>query len=114
MGPLSPIIMMLLMFGVFYFILIRPQVRKQREQQDMLKKLDKGDWILTRGGLIGKITGSNGDILVVELQEKVRVRMPRSYIEARWDDAHGKAVDMNAKPVEKAKKDKDEKADQAA
>src|SRR5262245_17435477 len=113
MGPLSPIIMMLLMFGVFYFILIRPQVKRQREQQDMLKKLDKGDWILTKGGLIGKITGSNGDILVVELQEKVRVRMPRSYIEARWDDAHGKAVDMTGKPVAKDKDKDAEKADKA-
>jgi preprotein translocase subunit YajC len=77
MQALSPILMMLLMFAVFYFILIRPQVRRQREQQDMLKKLDKGDTILTRGGLIGKITGTAGDVLVVELQEKVRVRIPR-------------------------------------
>jgi preprotein translocase subunit YajC len=86
MQALSPILMMVLMFGVFYFILIRPQVKRQKEHQEMLKKLDKGDMILTRGGLIGKITGSNGDVLVVELQEKVRVRMPRSFIEARWDE----------------------------
>jgi preprotein translocase subunit YajC len=96
MGALSPIVMMLLMFGVFYFILIRPQVKRQREQQEMLKKLDKGEWILTRGGVIGKITGSNGDILVVEIQEKVRVRIPRAYVEARWDDAQGRPADMVA------------------
>lgn len=106
MGPLSPILMMLLMFGVFYFILIRPQVKRQREQQEMLKKLDKGDWIVTRGGLIAKITGSDGDVLVIELQEKVRVRMPRSYIEARWDNEKKAAIDMNARP---AKADKDAK-----
>ncbi len=86
MQALSPILMMVLMFAVFYFILIRPQVKRQKEHQQMLKKLDKGDTILTRGGLIGKITGSSGDVLVVELQEKVRVRMPRSFIEARWDE----------------------------
>lgn len=96
MGALSPIVMMLLMFGVFYFILIRPQVKRQREQQEMLKKLDKGEWILTRGGVIGKITGSNGDILVVEIQEKVRVRIPRAYVEARWDDAQGRPADVVA------------------
>jgi preprotein translocase subunit YajC len=81
----------------------------------MLKKLDKGDWILTRGGLIGKITGSSGDILVVELQEKVRVRMPRSYIEARWDEEGKKAVDMNAKAsADKGdKSDKGEKAEKS-
>ena len=94
MGAMSPILMMLLMFGVFYFILIRPQVKRQREQQEMLKKLDKGETIITRGGVIGKITGSNGDILVVEIQEKVRVRIPRAYVEGKWDDAQGRVVDV--------------------
>jgi preprotein translocase subunit YajC len=94
MQALSPILMMLLMFGVFYFILIRPQVRKQREQQQMLKKLDKGDMVLTRGGVIGKITGSTGDILTVELQEKVRVRILRAYVDARWDEDQQRAVEV--------------------
>ena len=52
----------------------------------MLQKLGKGDEIITRGGLIGKITGVSDDgIIVLELQEKVRVRVPRAYIEAKWD-----------------------------
>lgn len=94
MQALSPILMMLLMFGVFYFILIRPQVKKQRETQEMLKKLDKGDWVLTRGGLIGKITGTSGDLLVIELQEKVRVQVLRAYVEALWDEAGKKPMDL--------------------
>jgi preprotein translocase subunit YajC len=74
------------MFGIFYLILIRPQVKKQKEQQAMLQKLGKGDEVITRGGLIGKITGVGDDgILVLELQEKVRVRVPRAYVEGRWD-----------------------------
>jgi preprotein translocase subunit YajC len=84
MQAMSPILMMLLMFGVFYFILIRPQVRKQKEHEEMLKKLDKGDEVITRGGLIGKITGVQDQVVVIELQEKVRVRIPRAYIEGRW------------------------------
>lgn len=94
MQALSPILMMLLMFGVFYFILIRPQVKRQRETQEMLKKLDKGDTVITRGGMIGKITGSAGDILVIELQEKVRVRVPRAYVEARWEEPDAKAAEL--------------------
>jgi preprotein translocase subunit YajC len=86
MANMSPILMMLVMFGIFYFILIRPQVKKQKEHQAMLSKLGKGDEVITRGGMIGKITGVSDDgILVIELQEKVRVRVPRAYIEGRWE-----------------------------
>jgi preprotein translocase subunit YajC len=97
MQAMQPILMMLVMFGIFYFILIRPQVRKQKEHQAMLSKLGKGDEVLTRGGLIGKITGVSDDgVLTLELQEKVRVRMPRSFIEAKWDGAVPGAVEKSA------------------
>jgi preprotein translocase subunit YajC len=86
MAAMQPIVMMLVMFAIFYFILIRPQVRKQKEMQSMLSKLGKGDEVITRGGLIGKITGVSDDgVVVLELQEKVRVRIPRAYIEGKWD-----------------------------
>lgn len=76
----------LLMFGIFYFIILRPQAKKQREFQAMLQKLGKGDEVITRGGIIGKITGVSEDgVVVLEIQEKVRVRIPRSYIDAKWD-----------------------------
>src|SRR5688572_3922334 len=86
MGGMQPIVMMLVMFAIFYFILIRPQVKRQKEHQAMLGKLGKGDEVITRGGLIGKITGISDDgVMVIELQEKVRVRIPRAYIEGRWE-----------------------------
>ncbi|MGE0873013.1 MAG: preprotein translocase subunit YajC [Kofleriaceae bacterium] len=86
MQGMSPILMMVVMIGIFYFILIRPQMKRQKEHQAMLGKLGKGDEIVTRGGLIGKITGVSDDgVLVVELQEKVRVRIPRAYVEGRWE-----------------------------
>jgi preprotein translocase subunit YajC len=86
MAAMQPILMMLVMFAIFYFILIRPQVRKQKEHQAMLGRLGKGDEVITRGGVIGKITGVSDDgILVLELQEKVRVRVPRAYVEGKWE-----------------------------
>ena len=86
MAGMQPIVMMLVMFAIFYFILIRPQVKRQKEHQAMLGKLGKGDEVITRGGLIGKITGVSDDgVMVIELQEKVRVRIPRAYVEGKWE-----------------------------
>ncbi|HEX4450164.1 MAG TPA: preprotein translocase subunit YajC [Kofleriaceae bacterium] len=80
-------LLMLVMFAIFYFLIIRPQSKRQKEHQAMLNKLGKGDEVITRGGVIGKITGVSEDntLLVLELQEKVRVRIPRSYVEGKWD-----------------------------
>jgi len=104
MGALSPLLMMGLMFVVFYFILIRPQVKKQKDHQNMLAKLGKGEKVVTRGGIIGTITGVQaGDIVVLEIQEKVRVLVPRAYIENKF-------VPGDAKP----EKEKSDKADKAA
>lgn len=101
MQAAQPMLMMLLIFGIFYFIMIRPQVKKQKEHQAMLGKLGKGDEIITRGGIIGKITGeADGGVLVVELQDKVRVRIPRSYVEGRWVAA--KAAETAGKSSESA------------
>lgn len=86
MAAMQPIVMMLVMFGIFYFILIRPQAKKQKDHQALLQRLGKGDEVITRGGLIGKITGvSDDNVLVLELQEKVRVRVPRAYVEGKWE-----------------------------
>ena len=87
MQAMTGFLPMILIFGIFYLVLIRPQVRKQKEMQSMLQKLGKGDEVVTRGGLIGKITGVGDDgVLVIELQEKVRVRVPRAYVESKWEN----------------------------
>lgn len=85
MQSMSPILFMLLMFGVFWFILIRPQMKRQKEHQQMLSNLQKGDMVITRGGLVGKISGLSEGMITLELQEKVRVRVMRTYIEGKHD-----------------------------
>jgi len=94
---MQPISMMAVMIGIFYFILIRPQVKRQKEHQAMLQKLGTGDEVITRGGVIGKITGIKEDgVLVLELQEKVRVRVPRAYVEGRWEGKVPEGADKRA------------------
>ncbi len=85
MQALGPIVPMILIFGVFYMLAIRPQIKRQKDHQAMVNQLGKGDEVITRGGVIGKITGiSEDNVVVLELQEKVRVRVPRAYIEGKW------------------------------
>ena len=79
-GGITGMVPFLFIFVVFYFMLIRPQQKKQREQQDWLKSLKKGDEVVTTGGLIGKITGLNDAVVTLEVQEKVRLRVLRSAI----------------------------------
>ena len=74
---------MIMIFVVFYFMLIRPQQKKQREQQDWLKQLKKGDEVVTTGGIIGKISGLTDNTVTLELQEKVRVKVLRSHISGK-------------------------------
>ena len=62
----SSLVMMLLMFVVFYLVLIRPQQKKAKEHRTMLENLKKGDSVITRGGVIGKISGVRDSVLVIE------------------------------------------------
>jgi preprotein translocase subunit YajC len=74
---------MIMIFVVFYFMLIRPQQKKQRELTDWLKSLKKGDEVVTTGGVIGKISGLTDNIVTLEVQEKVRMKFLRSHISGK-------------------------------
>lgn len=80
MGSTSSIILMLAMFAVFYFLLIRPQQKKAKEHQKMLEAIKKGDEIATNGGLIGRVTAVSDKTVTLEISEKVRVRVLRTQV----------------------------------
>ena len=86
-----------LIFVIFYFMLIRPQQKKAKEQQSWLASLKKDDEVVTNGGLIGKITGLTDQIVTIELQEKVRVRVLRSHIAGMAPGAKSSAPAANSK-----------------
>jgi preprotein translocase subunit YajC len=79
-GGMTTVIMMVAMFAIFYFLLIRPQSKKAKEHQEMLNKLEKGDEVVTAGGIIGKISGMADKVVTVEISEKVRVRVLKSQV----------------------------------
>ena len=68
------------MFVFIYLILFRPQQKRQREHQEMINSLQKGDRIQTNGGLMGVITGSDQNELTVEIAPQVRVKVNRGFV----------------------------------
>lgn len=80
MNQLIGFLPIVLIFGVFYMLLIRPQQKKQKELKAMLENLKKGDAVVTQGGLYGKVTALQDQVLTLEIADKVQVRVSRSAI----------------------------------
>jgi preprotein translocase subunit YajC len=76
----TPLVPIMLMLGVMWFFLIRPQQKKQKEHREMIVNLKKGDRIITSGGLYGRITGLTEATLTLEIADKVRVKVSRAHI----------------------------------
>ena len=76
----SPLPLMAMMVLLFYFMLWRPQAKKQKETQSMLSSLKEGDEVVTTGGLVGKITGLNDTYVTLQVQEKVRLKVLRLHV----------------------------------
>ncbi|MBZ0224385.1 MAG: preprotein translocase subunit YajC [Comamonas sp.] len=80
MSSLGGMLPLVLMFVVLYFIMIRPQMKKQKEHRAMIEALAKGDEVATAGGVLGKVTRINESILHVEVAEGVEVQVQRSAV----------------------------------
>lgn len=76
----GPLPMLVLMFAIFYFLLIRPQQKKQKALKQMLENLKVGDKVWTNGGLRGEIIKIDGDVLTVQIAEGVTVDIRRGYV----------------------------------
>lgn len=76
------ILPMIVIFVIFYFLLIRPQQKKQKELKAMIDNLAYGDTVITSGGIHGKITGLTDTIATLEIADKVRIKVSRSAIGA--------------------------------
>ena len=79
-GAMSMVIMIVPMIVIFYFLLIRPQSKRAKLQQEFLKNLKKGDEVITSGGIYGKIVGLTDATVIIEVADKVRLRVARSHV----------------------------------
>lgn len=81
-NPLVSFLPLIVIFVLFYFLLIRPQSKKQKEHRQMLDALGSGDEVVTGGGLLGKITEVGEQYVTVEFADNVRMKVQKNTIAA--------------------------------
>jgi preprotein translocase subunit YajC len=109
MGGLESLLPLVLIFVVFYFLLIRPQQKKQKEHKAMLEALRRGDRILTSGGIMGTITKVQSENeLIVEIAEGIKVRVARGMVADVMSKTEGReaANDDNSDDTEDGEEEK--------
>lgn len=77
-GILFSILPYIAIFGIFYFLLIRPQTRRIKEQRTMIDAVQRGDQVVTGGGLIGRVTKVDDEQVEVEIAQGVRVKVVKA------------------------------------
>ena len=79
-NPLVTLLPLILVFVVFYFFMIRPQTKKQKEMNDYRNSLQKGDKIVTNGGIYGKIVEVKDNYVVVDAGGDVKLRIDKNAV----------------------------------
>ncbi|PLY02358.1 MAG: preprotein translocase subunit YajC [Desulfuromonas sp.] len=79
-NPYSGVIMLVLMFAVFYFLLIRPQQKRAKQHKALIDALSVGDSVVTAGGIHGKVAAVTDTVITLEIATGVKVRINRSSV----------------------------------
>jgi preprotein translocase subunit YajC len=79
-GGLSGLMLPILLVGVMYFLMIRPQMKRAKEHRAMLEKLGNGDEVITNGGIAGVVREIGDSFVTVEIADNVRVRLQKGAI----------------------------------
>ena len=82
---LTSLLPLVVLFAIFYFLVIRPQQKQQREHKNMLANLQKGDKIITNGGLVCEVIKPEDDFIKVKLNDDVIVRIDRNFVAKKLD-----------------------------
>lgn len=79
-NPIASLLPFVLMFLVLYLLILRPQMKKQKNQQKMIDELEKGDQIVTSGGIHGSIANIKDDVIVVKIADNVKIEVSRAAV----------------------------------
>ncbi|MBD8899898.1 preprotein translocase subunit YajC [Rhodanobacter sp. DHG33] len=79
-GGLSMIIMMVVLFGLMYFMMIRPQMKRQKEHRTMVSALAKGDEVVSNGGLAGRVDEVGETFITIEIAPNVKVKLQKGAV----------------------------------
>jgi preprotein translocase subunit YajC len=79
-GGITPLITMAAVFFIFYLLLIRPQQKRLKEHKVFLDNINKGDEVITNGGMLGKVVGITDKVLTIEIGENMRIKVLKSSI----------------------------------
>ena len=80
-SPVPSIVMMVALFGIMYFLMIRPQMKRAKEQKAMIEALQKGDEVITAGGVVGKITKLSDNYATVQIAPNVEIHVQRPAVQ---------------------------------
>jgi preprotein translocase subunit YajC len=79
-GGLLSFLPLIVIFAVFYFMLIRPQMKRSKEHKQLVSQLSKGDEVITNGGLLGKITDVSETFVTLELADNLQIKLQRAAV----------------------------------
>jgi preprotein translocase subunit YajC len=80
-GGIESMLLIVLMFGVLYFMMIRPQMKRAKEHKAMIEALQKGDEVVSGGGILGRVTKLNENYVTLEVAQGVEMTLQRSAIQ---------------------------------
>ncbi|MEI8035241.1 MAG: preprotein translocase subunit YajC [Betaproteobacteria bacterium] len=80
-GGIESMVLIVVMFGVLYFMMIRPQMKRAKEHKTMIEALQKGDEVISGGGVLGRVSKMNEQYISVEIATGVEVQMQRSSVQ---------------------------------
>ena len=79
-GGLMSFLPLIVIFAVFYFMLIRPQMKRSKEHKQLVTQLAKGDEVITNGGLLGRITEVSESFVTLELADNLQIKLQRQAV----------------------------------